>query len=175
MAPSDKNPRGLSGRRRRQGHSTPIAVSPSADPPLFRFFNEIGIIDQLSSRILESVLPADMTLPQFVVLNHLVRLGPASSPNRLARAFQVRKGAMTNTLGHLERKGFVSIVGDPSDGRAKIVTITEAGRNARQAALAALRPSIEDLANAISVADLLTCLPILERVRSYLDRKRDIR
>jgi DNA-binding MarR family transcriptional regulator len=34
---------------------------------------------------------------QFKVLNHLVRLGDGTTPAKLAKAFQITKGAMTNT------------------------------------------------------------------------------
>jgi DNA-binding MarR family transcriptional regulator len=47
---------------------------------------------------------------------------------------------MTNTLQHLQSKGLVSVAADPDDGRAKIVTITPAGREARDRAIAALNP-----------------------------------
>ena len=70
-------------------------------------FNEIGIISQLSSNRLERVLPEGMSVAQFSVLNHLVRLGGSWAPSRLARAFQVTKGAMTNTLQRLEAQGLI--------------------------------------------------------------------
>ena len=41
----------------------------------FQMFNEIGIISQLSSNRLERVLPEGMSIAQFSLLNHLVRLG----------------------------------------------------------------------------------------------------
>ena len=45
----------------------------------FKFFNEIGIIAQLSGNKLERVLPEGMSLAQFTVLNHFCRLGGAWS------------------------------------------------------------------------------------------------
>ncbi|MEQ1783915.1 MAG: helix-turn-helix domain-containing protein, partial [Hyphomonadaceae bacterium] len=87
----------------------------------FRLFTEIGIINQLSSNRLERELPDGMSLAQFGVLNHFVRLGGQWAPTRLARAFQVTKGAMTNTLQRLEAQGLVKVVPDPKDARAKLV------------------------------------------------------
>lgn len=143
------------------------------DPVHFRFMNEVAIIDQLGSRLFERVLPDDMTLAQFGVLNHFVRRGQPSAPLRLASAFQVTKGAMTKTLQHLERKGHVAVVPDPDDGRAKIVTITPTGTAAREAAIAALQPILGRLAQAVPADDVATALPILARIRSYLDSERD--
>ena len=64
---------------------------------LFTLFNEIGIGNQLSSTRFERALPKGLTTSQFSVLNNFVRLGGTRSPKQLANAFQVTKGAMTNT------------------------------------------------------------------------------
>ena len=143
------------------------------DPVHFRFMNEIAIIDQLGSRIFERVMPDGMTLPQFAVLNHFVRLQRPSSPQKLASAFQLTKGAMTNTLQHLQSKGYVRVTPDEKDRRAKVVTITPEGSAARDKAIAALEPILRTMASAISAADIEAALPILVRVRSFLDAERD--
>ena len=52
------------------------------DPPIFRFFTEIGVIEQLTRAKLERVLPDGMKISQFTVLNHLVRLPGSWSPAR---------------------------------------------------------------------------------------------
>ena len=138
----------------------------------FRLFNEIGIIAQLSGNKLERVLPEGMSLAQFSVLNHFCRLGGAWSPTRLAAAFQVTKGAMTNTLQRLEAQRFVTIRADEEDTRAKIVEITDAGRSAREAAIRATGPIIMELAGLIPLADVKAALPFLEFVRKTLDENR---
>jgi DNA-binding MarR family transcriptional regulator len=138
----------------------------------FRLFTEIGIIAQLSGNKLERVLPEGMSLAQFSVLNHFVRLGGAWSPSRLAAAFQVTKGAMTNTLQRLEAQGHVKIVPDETDARAKLVEITDAGRKAREAAILATGPIIVQLAGLVSAADVKGALPFLESLRKVLDEHR---
>ncbi|MEQ9814747.1 MAG: MarR family transcriptional regulator [Azospirillaceae bacterium] len=144
-----------------------------ADPPHFALLNEIGIIDQLASRLFERLLPDGLTVPQFGVLNHFARLGRPSSPSRLARNFQVTKGAMTNTLHHLERKGFVAVRPNAEDARQKLVDITPAGRAARDRAVAAAAPALARLATAIPERDVGRALPVLAALRAYLDRERD--
>jgi len=138
----------------------------------FRLFNEIGIIAQLSGNKLERVLPDGMSMAQFSVLNHFCRLGGAWSPTRLAAAFQVTKGAMTNTLQRLEAQGFVTIQADDEDARAKIVEITDAGRSAREAAIRATGPIMMQLAGLLPLADVKAALPFLEFVRITLDANR---
>jgi len=139
---------------------------------LFTLLNEIGIINQLSSARLERLLPHGLTVAQFGLLNHLARLEGDWSPARLAAAFQVTKGTMTSTLQRLEAKGFISMRANPDDGRAKIVTLTEAGRRAREAALAAAGPGLADLEAVLSSADVDALIPDLQKLRIWLDMHR---
>ncbi|MBI1358979.1 MAG: MarR family transcriptional regulator [Alphaproteobacteria bacterium] len=138
----------------------------------FRFFTEIGIIAQLSQNWLERALPEGMSLAQFGVLNHVVRTGSPSSPGRLARNFQITKGAMTNTLQRLEAQGYIRITPDPDDARAKLVDITDAGRKAREEAIAATAEAMSDLPERFPVTSVHEALPTLEHVRQLLDERR---
>ena len=147
-------------------------VDPSEDPLAFRLFTEIGIIEQLARNRLERGLPDRLKVSQFVVLNHLVRLGGEWSPARLASAFQVTKGAMPNTLQRLEIRALVRIVADPRDGRAKLVTITDAGRDMRASCVASVSPFLADLSQALSDQDLAKALPVLEKIKKILDAQR---
>ena len=118
-------------------------------------------------------MPDDLNLPQFIVLNHFVRLGGAWSPVRLANAMQVTKGAMTNTLHRLEAKGYIELARDLKDTRGKIVTLTASGRAARDRAIAALAPNLARLAESVPVATIEAALPALAAVRAFLDAERD--
>lgn len=138
----------------------------------FRLFTEIGIIAQLSQTRLARVLPPGMSVAQFGVLNHFARLGGQWSPGRLARAFQVTKGAMTNTLQRLEAQGFVRVVADPTDARGKLVELTEAGRRAREKAVMATGAAVGDLIPLVAASDVHAALPFLERLRKTLDEAR---
>jgi DNA-binding MarR family transcriptional regulator len=102
-----------------------------------------------------------------------VRNVDGQSPLSLANAFQVTKGAMTNTLQRLEAKGYVTVEPDPADGRAKIVRITRAGRAARNRALAAMTPEIARLLGEIKAAEFAAALPFLTKLKDVLDRRRD--
>lgn len=139
---------------------------------LFRFLNEIGIIDQLARARLESALPDGLRISQFVVINHLVRLGGDWSPVRLAKAFQVTKGAMTNTLRRLESRGLVAVVPDPDDGRGKLVRLTAAGRKMREKCVRSVDPLLADLEVKFGEQRFAKALPLLEELRKYLDDHR---
>jgi DNA-binding MarR family transcriptional regulator len=162
------------------GPALESATAPDAgtnDPDvLMSLFREIGIIHQLAVTRFERVLPHDLTIAQFSLLDHLVRLDEATygawSPQRLANAFQVTKGTMSSTLKRAEAKGFVAIDPDPEDGRAKIVRITEQGRAALADVRLAVAPELRDLAARIDAAQLVELTGPLARLRQTLDETR---
>lgn len=144
-----------------------------SDPALFTFFNEIGIISQLSSSTFERVLPHGLTMSQFSVLNHLSRLGDGKSPSYLAKAFQVTKGAMTNTLSKLQARDFIDVRRNKTDGRAKLVFLTPAGGSARADALKLVTPLLSELLATFGDNEFEAALPFLARLRSHMDAARD--
>jgi len=139
----------------------------------FRLFNEIAIIEQLSRTIFETRLPPGFVLPQFGVLNHLVRVKDGQTPIALARAFQVPKTSMTHTLSVLERAVLIEFRANPKDRRSKLVYITEAGRAFRQSAIESLEPDIARIASAIPPERVARLLPDLEALRVFLDEDRN--
>lgn len=141
-------------------------------PPLFVLMKEIGIIEQLSRNRLERVLPNGLTSSQFRLLNHLARLQGDWSPARLAAAFQVTKAALTNTVGKLEKQGMVQVEPDPKDQRGKLVRITGKGIETRNECIRRLEPSMQEVGAILSQKDIDTIMPVLVRLRSYLDDNR---
>jgi DNA-binding MarR family transcriptional regulator len=139
----------------------------------YAFFNEISIIAQLSTKQMDKELPWGLNQSQFGVLNWFVRVDNEATPGRLAMAFQVSKGAMTNTLGKLAAKGFVSIAADPTSGRRKLVRLTPSGRQAREDAVAATFPLLEAFLEEFSIPRIRRQLPELQRIRAYLDAARN--
>ncbi len=139
----------------------------------FRFFNEIGILSQLSRAAMEARLPDGLMLPHFSVLNHLTRVRDGQTPNTLARAFQVPKTTMTHTLTGLVKHGLVEMRPNPKDGRSKRVWLTEPGRRFRVEAIRALDPNFQRLAAAIPPDQVAALLPALAEIRAFLDADRD--
>lgn len=147
-------------------------ASEPKDRPDVRVMTEINIIAQLSTAQLERTLPDGMSAAQFGVLTHFMRRGGVETPAKLAKAFQVTKGAMTNTLQRLEAQGFVRIVGDETDGRRKLVTLTEAGAAAFNAGLAAMKPHLDAMRSAFTEDEFKAALPFLQALRIWLDENR---
>lgn len=143
-----------------------------AGPQVFTVLNEIAIISQLAGNALLKSMPDGMQLAQFGVLNHMVRLGDGWTPVRLAAAFQVTKGAMTNTLKRLEARSLVHIAPDPDDGRSKRVFITDEGRRMHQRCVASLTPELAKLDTALGASLFTSLLPGLQALRAHLDAAR---
>lgn len=140
----------------------------------FQVMTEIAIIGHLADTALAQVLPEELSIGGFGVLNHFVRLNvEGESPARLARAFQVTKGAMTYTLQSLEGHGYVTVSPDPADARAKIVRITKKGRRARDEAAARVNPGMTALLDTIGADEFARALPFLMKLRQALDAARD--
>ena len=140
----------------------------------FQALSEIAIIGHLADTALAQTLPKELSVAGFGVLNHFVRLNvEGESPTRLARAFQVTKGAMTYTLGQLETQGYIRIDDDPADARAKVVRITAKGRRARDRGAASVRPGMLLLLEQIDAEAFARALPFLIRLREILDAARN--
>jgi len=132
-------------------------------------FSEILTDEQLIRNRLSRVLPKGMEISHFSVLNHLARYGGERSPAQLAKSFHVTRGAMTNTLSKLEWAGYVHIRPDWDDARRKMVAISPAGRQARDAAIAAITPMITELVRDVGEDKVRTTLPVLRELRAKLE------
>lgn len=133
-------------------------------------FSEILVVDQLARANVARVLPKGMELSHFSVLNHLAHTGAERSPAQLAKTFHLTRGAMTNTLHKLEWAGWVHVRPDWDDARRKMVTISPAGQAARDAALAAIAPVIDDVVAKVGVDKVRTVLPVLREMRLKLSK-----
>jgi DNA-binding MarR family transcriptional regulator len=134
-------------------------------------FSELLTADQLVRNRLSKVLPKGMEISHFSVLNHLAGMSDERSPAQLAKSFHVTRGAMTNTLSKLEWAGYIHIRPDWDDARRKMVAISPAGRQARDAALAAISPMINELVGDLGDAKVRAALPLLRELRLRLEEQ----
>ncbi|MCJ7874978.1 MarR family transcriptional regulator [Marinovum sp. 2_MG-2023] len=134
-------------------------------------FSELFTADQMLRNRLSRMLPKGMELSHFSVLNHLARFKQERTPAQLAKSFHVTRGAMTNTLNKLEIAGYVHIRPDWDDARSKLVTISPAGVQARDAALEAITPLITELVADLGADKVRAALPILRDLRLKLEEE----
>lgn len=132
-------------------------------------FGEILALDQLVRARLAKVLPKGMELSHFSVLNQLSHTKIERTPAQIAKSFRVTRGAITNTLNKLELSGYIHIRPDWDDARRKMVSISPAGIVARNNALAAVTPIINELISEMGEERLRAIVPILRDLRQKFE------
>lgn len=68
-----------------------------------------------------------LTFSALSVLHTLSRMGPCRLSD-LVRTEQIKQPALTSAVAKLERDGLIARRPDPSDGRARMLSLTAAGR-----------------------------------------------
>jgi len=142
------------------------------DRPDIQVFTEIGIIEHLMRTAVAKALPRGMTYAQWEVLVHFSRTGDGETPAQLARALQVTKGAITNTLQRMEALELVEISADAHDGRKKRIKVTRRGAATYTEMLRLVRPHLDQLRGGFTDAEFETALPFLRALRVWLDENR---
>ena len=132
-------------------------------------FGEILALDQLVRARLAKVLPKGMELSHFSVLNQLSHTKIERTPAQIAKSFRVTRGAITNTLNKLELSGYIHVRPDWDDARRKMVSISPAGIVARNNALTAVTPIINELVSEMGEERLKAIVPILRELRQKFE------
>ena len=140
---------------------------------LYRFFTEVGILQQLGRAMIEERLPDTMTANQFGLLSHLSRRPEGDTPLKLANAFQVPKTTMTHMIVMLERRGMVAQKPNPKDKRSKIVVATPEGVAFLQEAIVKMEPAMGGVVTEAGMDVFRNTLPALEEIREIMDRLRN--
>ena len=116
---------------------------------------------------------SELSLTAASTLRRLERNGP-SRLCELHAPEGVSQPAMTQLVTRLEKEGLARRGSDPDDGRAVVVSITDAGRTAvarrREGRTVALAALLEQLP-AEEHAALVTALPALARLSDQLDNR----
>lgn len=110
--------------------------------------------------------------PSFDVLAALRRAGPPYqlTPTDLMRTALVTSGAITQRLDRLEERGLITRGRSDSDGRAVVVTLTDAGRGALDDALPDHLATEQALLAGLSAADRDQLTGLLRRMLVALGR-----
>ena len=143
-------------------------MSQQTDSLAVALFSEIFTADQLARNRLSRALPKGMELSHLAVLNHLARMDGERTAAQLAASFHLTRGAMSNTLARLERAGHIHVRPDWDDARRKFVSISPAGRRARDDAIAAVSPIIAQVVEEIGPDRVRAALPVLRELRERL-------
>ena len=116
-------------------------------------------------RVQTSLKPFDLSFARFELLTLLSFSREGSLPMASASArLQVHPTSVTNTVDRLERDGLVTREPHPTDGRATLVVITEAGRELATETSAHLNSEVFEVPG-LSSEDISDLVRILARLR----------
>ena len=103
---------------------------------------------------------------QYSLLSYVYKLGPLR-PGDLAREMKIDASTLTRNLKPMVNAGWLSL--DPSaDGRSRLVSITDAGRDKRQEAQRRWRTAQEGLNNTLGVARVVELHALLDECMARL-------
>lgn len=149
-------------------------LAPEMMMSVFGFFNEIGIINQLSNAALAKALPDGVHPSHFAIINHLVRMGDGKTPIRIAGAMQVTKTTMTHSLKVLLDRAFIEVRPNPEDARGKLVFLTEKGHAFRVQAIQNVMEQYGRIIEPKHIELMHKMLPGLTEMRKHLDDNRSV-
>ena len=152
-------------------HEPNDRMTQDKDALAIALFSEVLAADQTVRNRLGRVLPKGMEISHFSVLNNLAWHHGERTPAQLAETFNVTRGAMTNTLRKLQWQGYVHIPPDWDDARRKLVAISPAGAQARDAAVSAIAPLFRDLVDKVGEEQVRAAIPTLRELRIQLTDK----
>jgi DNA-binding MarR family transcriptional regulator len=135
----------------------------------------IGVSNQLTTtRFNKLMSESNLPLPQFTMLNHFSR-NPQQrhTITQLASAFQANQPAITKTVQHLIEKGYLDFQVSQEDKRFKFHSITAAGLEAHQQAIAQIIPDAQLIFAEWSAEEIDTLHKSLFRLKNWLDDRRD--
>lgn len=102
--------------------------APAPDDSLDALASQLRRAILVTSRRLRAERGGDVSLGQYSVMARLLEEG-AATPSDLAALEQVAAPSMTRTVQCLEESGYVSRAEHPTDRRAVLVTLSDAGHD----------------------------------------------
>lgn len=122
-----------------------------------------GFMRQTSSKFYK----VKVTMPQFVILNLLARMGEAKMSD-LARSLNVTTAAMTGIVDRLVRDLYVVRASDPKDRRIIRVKLTAKGSRIVKDIIEERREMIIKMFGKLSQSDREEYLRILKKIQDHL-------
>lgn len=101
----------------------------------------------------------------YIALSHLARQ-PAGTQLALAQAIRYDKTRLIGLLDELEADGLITRTADPSDRRARIIRLTEAGEARHSAARADIRAMEDEFLEELTAAERTRLRRTLARLAS---------
>jgi DNA-binding MarR family transcriptional regulator len=119
----------------------------------------------------QALAPTGINAAQFNLLRTVERLGNPTQ-SELAGDMVMDLSALGHTLKPLIREGFLSLEKDANDGRRRIVTLTNDGRNKLKEAASHWKPIQRRFESTVGVAASSQLLALLDHLASPVFREK---
>jgi DNA-binding MarR family transcriptional regulator len=115
-----------------------------------------SLFARITRRLIDAERPLleahGLSMWAYIALSHLARQ-PAGTQLALAQAIRYDKTRLIGLLDELEHDGLITRTADPTDRRARIVTLTDAGEARHAAARADIRAMEDELLEDLNPAE----------------------
>jgi DNA-binding MarR family transcriptional regulator len=115
----------------------------------------------------QAMYSAGLSLGRAKVLMRLEAHGPMNQAT-LAGLLGFAPRSVTETVDVLEREGLVTRTEDPKDRRARIVSLTDSGREACATAMAVRRKTMDEIFGVLSPTERVQLVSLLTTIRTNL-------
>ena len=105
----------------------------------------------------------DLCLSDFAILETLLNRGQ-QPVNTIGQRINLTSGAVTTAVDRLEARGFVVRQLDPTDRRARIVTLTPQGRETIGAIFGQHKKAMDQVARGLTDAERATLIRLIKKL-----------
>ena len=125
----------------------------------------------VESSIQGVISPEGLDMSEHSVLTALVFAGPphTMSPTQLSQVILQTTSGMSKTLRRIERLGLIERIDDPNDGRARLVVLTDKGRDMSERPLRQLVTQWSEQLKDVDAAELSTAARALWALVPHMD------
>ncbi|WP_422804442.1 MarR family winged helix-turn-helix transcriptional regulator [Streptococcus sp. FT1-55] len=120
----------------------------------------------IDAKVSESFREFGLTPTQFGVLDVLFAKGGAMKIGELIDSMLATSGNMTVVIKNMEKNGWVTRMTCPTDKRAYLVTLTEAGRDLIQKALPAHIVAVEETFSVLTEEEQEQLIELLKKFKN---------
>lgn len=134
----------------------------------------LGILNQLYTTRMNQLLGQhDLTIAQFGLLNHLLRLHDKEhTVSELTAALEINQPGVTKIVKKLKKLGQVEVKPSKADSRKKLIRLTDAGAREVQTILMSVGPDIMAWFAEWEPAEMEQFTEHLQKLGRWLDENR---
>ena len=117
----------------------------------------------------ENLVVENVTIEQIMIMKMISERGGKVRQKEIENEFSVRRSTVTSAMQVLEKKGFILRESDPNDSRAKIVTLTESGKEKNFKLFSFIKTRDEKILSVLTDTEKETLTAILTKLLNEID------